>query len=48
MWPWFVASVWPNIVASVLWTTPALWWHHRKIKKHVTQAVEAQVKENTQ
>lgn len=44
MWGWFVGEVWPNLFASALTTMPALAWHHRRMKRHITQAV----KEGTQ
>jgi len=37
MWTWFVASVWPNIVASVLWGAPAFITHHKLMKRHITR-----------
>jgi hypothetical protein len=37
---WPDGGVWSNLVASVPWTVPALGWHHRKMKQHVTAAVQ--------
>lgn len=33
---WPNGGVWSNLLASVLWTIPALGWHHRKIKQHIS------------
>jgi hypothetical protein len=36
---WFVAAVWPNLVASAIWGLPAgmgFVWHHRRIKQHIS------------
>ncbi len=32
--------VWPNLVASALWAPGALWWHHSRLRQHVTDEVE--------
>lgn len=36
-WNWFVTSVWPNLVASLLWTAPAFVTHHHLLKRHITK-----------
>jgi hypothetical protein len=38
LWEWWI-QVWPNLAASVLWTLPALWWHHRRVKTHVSSEI---------
>lgn len=38
---WPDGGVWSNLLASVIWTVPALAWHHRKIKQHVTTTLAA-------
>ncbi len=30
------SPIWPNLAASALWTLPALAWHHRRMRSHVT------------
>lgn len=35
--------VWPNLAASVIWAVPAFVWHHRAIKRHITQQHEQTV-----
>ena len=37
---WFVAEVWPNIVASVLWSTPAFITSHLLLRRHITQTAQ--------
>lgn len=32
--------IWPNLAASVIWTLPALAWHHRAMRRHVTAEAE--------
>lgn len=48
MWTWLNRDlwgpVWPNLAASVLTLPVAFIWHHRRIKKHVTQAINEAVK----
>lgn len=39
---WPDGGVWSNLLASVLWTVPALAWHHRKIKQHITETLRRQ------
>lgn len=35
-WLWlFWLAVWPNLAASVIWTVPALAWHHRRIHARI-------------
>jgi hypothetical protein len=36
---WPGGGVWPNLVASALTTIPALAWHHRKMKQHITDTL---------
>ena len=36
---WPDGGVWSNVVASVIWTVPALAWHHRKMKQHITDTL---------
>lgn len=31
---WPDGSVWSNLIASVIWATPALWHIHRKLNRH--------------
>lgn len=31
---WY-AAIWPNLAASVIWSVPALWWHHRRLRRHI-------------
>lgn len=31
--------VWPNLAASALWAPGALWWHHSRLRKHVTAEI---------
>lgn len=43
MWTLFYRDlwgpVWPNLAASVAWTLPALWWHHRRVKAHISNEI---------
>lgn len=32
--------IWPNLAASILWTWPVLAWHHWRIRRHITTAVD--------
>jgi hypothetical protein len=36
---WPGGGVWSNLVASALTTIPALAWHHRKMKQHITDTL---------
>lgn len=36
---WFWISVFPNLVASALWTWPVLGWHHRRVVRSVVRVV---------
>ena len=31
------AQVWPNLIASALWATPAFTTHHLLMKRHINQ-----------
>lgn len=31
---WPDGAVWSNLLASVIWATPALWHLHRKLDRH--------------
>lgn len=33
---WWTA-IWPNLAASVIWTTPAFIVHHKLLKRHITR-----------
>lgn len=37
---WPDGGVWSNLLASVIWTLPALRWHHKRIKEHVDRALQ--------
>lgn len=37
---WFVAEVWPNIVASVIWATPAFTINHVLLRRHITRTAQ--------
>lgn len=41
-WLWLDlwVPIWPNLAASVLWATPALLWHHRRMKRHVSRELD--------
>lgn len=39
---WPNGGVWSNLLASVIWTVPALGFHHRKIKQHISDALAQQ------
>lgn len=39
MWSWFVSSVWPNLVASIIWATPAFTAHHLLLRRHITKTL---------
>lgn len=32
--------VWPNLAASAVWAPGALWWHHSRMRRHVTAEFE--------
>lgn len=34
------AAVWPNLLASILWTVPAVIWHHRRTMRHLSLRLE--------
>ena len=36
---WFIVGVWPNLVASLIWATPAFTIHHVLMKKHIAKTV---------
>jgi hypothetical protein len=36
---WPGGGVWSNLAASVIWTVPALGWHHRRMKRHITETL---------
>lgn len=36
---WWV-QIWPNLAASAVSLPPAFIWHHRRIKAHVSRAIE--------
>lgn len=44
MWTLFYRDlwgpVWPNLAASAISLPPAFVWHHWRMKKHVTRAIE--------
>lgn len=42
LWSWFVAAVWPNLVASLMWAVPAFAWHHRRISRRL-DAIHARI-----
>lgn len=31
--------IWPNLAASVIWAPGAFWWHHTRIKRHVSDVI---------
>jgi hypothetical protein len=37
---WPGGGIWSNVAASALTTGVGLTWHHRKMKQHVTAAVQ--------
>jgi hypothetical protein len=39
---WPGGGVWSNLVASAIWTVPALAWHHRRMKQHINAVVSRQ------
>ena len=36
-WHWYWTSVFPNLVASLIWGLPAFVTHHVLIKRHITR-----------
>lgn len=32
---WPNGGVWSNLLASAIWTVPALGWHHRAVRRHL-------------
>jgi hypothetical protein len=38
---WPNGGIWGNLLASVVWTLPALWWHHRKLAARHDAQLEA-------
>jgi hypothetical protein len=41
MGAWFVAEVWPNLFASLLWAPLAFVGSHVLLRRHITSAVGA-------
>jgi hypothetical protein len=39
LWEWWL-QVWPNLASSAISLPPAFVWHHWRMKKHVTKAIE--------
>lgn len=35
------AAIWPNLAASVIWASPALWGLHRKLDRHHAEHMAA-------
>jgi hypothetical protein len=36
---WPDGGIWSNLAASVVWTLPALGWHHRRMKRHIAKTL---------
>jgi hypothetical protein len=34
------SPIWPNLAASAVWAPGVLWWHHSRLRRHVTAEVE--------
>jgi hypothetical protein len=47
---YFVTEVWPNLLASVIWATPAFIINHLLLRKHITRtaATQTPAPENTE
>ena len=41
----FWLAIWPNLAASIIWTTPALYVHHRRLKAHHVRVIDELRKE---
>lgn len=43
MWTLFYRDlwgpIWPNMAAPPVWTLPALWWHHRRMRRHISNEI---------
>jgi hypothetical protein len=42
VWTWFVSEVWPNLVASVIYDTPAFLVSHLLLRRHITRRTAPQ------
>lgn len=42
---WPAGGIWSNLLASVVWTVPAIAWQHRRQRRH-TAAQTAEIKQH--
>ena len=40
LWNYFVIGIVPNLIASMLWSTPVVTVHHVLIKRHLAKVVK--------